>query len=60
MTQHFIFKAKDGVYADETKKSSRIHGGRDGAVVGSLAARGVASVVSFWAFVGSFWLGRLF
>jgi len=41
-TQHFILNAKDGVYANEAKESSRIHGGGENGAVGSLAARGVA------------------
>jgi hypothetical protein len=39
-TQHFILNGRDGVYADETKKTLGLQcGGEDGAV-GSLATRG--------------------
>ena len=48
-TQHFILNGKDGVYGDESRISSRFHCGREGGVVGSLAARGVAE--SDWASV---------
>jgi hypothetical protein len=36
--QHFILIGKDGVYGDESKISSRFHGGRENGALGSLAA----------------------
>ena len=39
-TQHFILNRRDGVYADEAKKWSRVQCGREDGDVGSLAGRG--------------------
>ena len=37
-TQHFNYHAEDGVYAGESKKTSRIRGGRESGIVGPLEA----------------------
>ncbi len=49
-TQHFIKNAEDGVYANESKESSRCHGGRESGVVRPLEASRGAEVdwASVW------------
>src|SRR5271169_6669219 len=46
-TQHFILEGKDGVYDDGSEIWSRVYGGREDGVMGSLAAGRVAQ--SDWA-----------
>ncbi|MCH9025786.1 MAG: hypothetical protein IIA05_01570 [Proteobacteria bacterium] len=42
--QHFIENAEDGVYANESKDSSRFHGGRESGVVEPLESSRGAEV----------------